>query len=92
MIPVPLYLGKQHSNGSEFFTDLIYVQPWITSNLFCECSARRATFLIHFNLINEQCLAIRVVHDAECHMITTEAILKIRFDRQVLWITSMFLE
>ena len=30
------------------------------------------TFLINFNLINERCLAIRVVRDAECHMITTE--------------------
>ena len=30
------------------------------------------TFLIHLNLINERCLAIRVGRDAECHMITTE--------------------
>ena len=32
------------------------------------------TFLINFNLINEGCLAIRVVHDTKCHMITTEPI------------------
>ena len=30
------------------------------------------TFIINFNLINEQCLAIWVVHDAECHTIMTE--------------------
>ena len=29
------------------------------------------TFLISFNLINEQCLAIGVVRDDECHVITT---------------------
>ena len=30
------------------------------------------TFLINFNLINERCLAIRVVRDTERHMVTTE--------------------
>ena len=30
------------------------------------------TFLINFNLINEWCLGIRVVHDAEYHVITSE--------------------
>ena len=51
------------------------------------------TFLIRFNLINEQCLAIGVVHDVEHHMITTEPIvLEIRFDTQLRCITSMFSE
>ena len=45
------------------------------------------TFLINFNLTDERCLAIRVVRDTKCHMITTEPMaLKIRFDIQVLWI------
>ena len=50
------------------------------------------TFIRHFNLINEQCLAI-LVHDTEYHMITTEPmVLEIRFNVQMLWITSMFPE
>ena len=61
------------------------------------CSAHvpqdEPTFLINFNLINERCLAIRVVCDAKCHITTTEPmVLEICFDRQVLWITSMFQE
>ena len=51
------------------------------------------TFLINFNLLNEQRLAIRVVRDVERHMITTEPkVPEIRFDIKVLWIISMFLE
>ena len=51
------------------------------------------TFLINFNLINECYLAIPVVRGTERHVITTEPmVFEIRFDRQVLWITSMFLE
>lgn len=39
------------------------------------------TSLIDFNLINEPCLAIQVVRDAECHVITTEpVVLDVRFD------------
>ena len=34
----------------------------------------KQTFLINFNLINERCLAIRVVCDAKCHMIIIEII------------------
>ena len=53
----------------------------------------KQTFLLNFNLINERCLAIRVVHDAEHHMITTEPmVLEICFDIQVLWITRVFQE
>ena len=69
------------------------VKPWVLSNLFCEYSARQQTFLINFNLINERCLAIWVVCYAKCQVIITEPmVLKIRFDIQVLWITSMFPE
>ena len=52
------------------------------------------TFLKNFNLINERCLAIQVICDAQHHMMTaTEPmVLEIRFDMQVLWIASMFLE
>ena len=32
----------------------------------------KQTFAIDFNVINERNLAIRVVPDAECHMITTD--------------------
>ena len=47
---------------------------------------------MNFNLINEPCLTVRVVCDAECHVITTEPlVLELRFDIQVLWITSLFL-
>ena len=51
------------------------------------------TSLIHFNLINERCLAVRgAAREAKYHMITTEPmVLKIRFDVQVLWMASMFL-
>ena len=53
----------------------------------------KQTFLINFNLINNRCLATRVVCDTERHMITTEPmVLEIHFDIQALWITSMFLE
>ena len=56
-------------------------------------SQDKQTFLINFNLINEWCLAIWVVRDAERHMLTTESmVLEICFDIQVLWITSIFLE
>ena len=69
----------------------------LDSNLRVTCSTcvskDEPTFLINFNLISEQCLAIQVVHDTECHMITTEPmVLEIRFDIGVLWITSMFPE
>ena len=51
------------------------------------------TFLINFNLINEQCLTMRVVCDTKRYMITTEPMaLEISFDIQVLWIISMFPE
>ena len=41
--------------------------------------------------MNKRCLAIRLVRDAEHHMITTEPmVLEIRSDLQVLWMTSMF--
>ena len=51
------------------------------------------TSLIDVNSINERCPATRVVRDAERHVITTEPmVLEIRFDTQVLWMTSMFLE
>ena len=29
---------------------------------------------MNFNLINERCLAMQVVHDTECHIITTESV------------------
>ena len=51
------------------------------------------TFLINYNLISERCLAVRVVPDAEHHTVTTEpAVLGIRLDIQVLWITRRFPE
>lgn len=50
-------------------------------------------FLTTFHLIKGRCLAIRVVHDAECHVITTEPmVLEVHSERQPLWIASMFLE
>ena len=53
----------------------------------------KQTFPTHFNSINELCLAIGVVHSAECHMIMTELMgLKIHFDIRVLWIAGMFSE
>ena len=61
------------------------------------CSAHvpqdERTFLINFNLINERRLAVRVISDAECHMITPEpTALEILFDIRALWMTSMFPE
>ena len=51
------------------------------------------TCLINFNLINQQCLAMRVVPDPEGHMITTDSmVLEIRSDIGVLWMPSMFPE
>ena len=48
---------------------------------------------MNFNLINERCLAIGAVCEAERHMITAEPmVLEICFDIGVLWITSMFPE
>ena len=59
------------------------------------CSASvpqdKQKYLTKFSLIQEWCLAMQVVHDAECHMIKTEPmVLEICFDIQVLWIISMF--
>ena len=68
------------------------MKPWIVT---CPMSVPQdeQAFLINFTLINERCLAIRVVHDAKSHMITTEPkVLEIHFDIGVLWITSMFPE
>ena len=38
----------------------------------CFASVPQDEPTFHFNLINERCLAIQVVRDAECHMTTTE--------------------
>ena len=63
------------------------------SSFFRGCSTNEQIFLINFTLINEWCLAIKVVCDAKRHMITTEPmVLEICFDIQVLWMTSMFPE
>ena len=48
------------------------VKPWIASNCPASILQDEQTFLINFNLINELCLAIRVVCDTEDHMITGE--------------------
>lgn len=51
------------------------------------------TFIIHFTLMNQRCLAIRVVCDVECHLITIEPmVLESCFDIRVLGITSVFPE
>ena len=50
--------------------------------------------------MNERCLAIRVVRDAECHMVTIgpqritaePMVLEIRFEIRVLWMTGTFPE
>ena len=43
--------------------------------------------------MNERCLVIQVVRDAERHMITTELkVFEIRFDIRALWMTSVFPE
>ena len=68
-------------------------KPWIRVTCSASAPQDEQTFLINFNLINERCLAIRVVRDAEYHVITTEpTVLEIHSDRQVLWITSMLPE
>ena len=57
----------------------IYMYFYLQQNLglWVTCSASvpqdEQTFLINFHLINERCLTIRVVRDAEHHMITTES-------------------
>ena len=67
-------------------------KPWIVS-YSASVPENKQTFLINFNLINEQCLAIQVVCDVKRHMVTTEPmVLEIGFDIQVLWITNMFPE
>ena len=53
------------------------------------------TFLINFNLINERCLAIGVLHthDAECHMITTEPMVLLFLSlslSDILWVIISF--
>ena len=51
------------------------------------------TLLIHFKLINECCLAIRVVGDVQRHTTATESVvLEVCFGVRVLWITSLFPE
>ena len=51
------------------------------------------TLPLNFNLVNKRCLAVRTVRVTERHVLTTEPmVLEIRFDTQVLWVTSMLLE
>ena len=46
----------------------------------------KQAFLINVNLVNERCLATRVVRDAECHVITTEPMVleEVHFERHAL--------
>ena len=53
---------------------ILQIQYNLGLQVTCSASVpqEEGTFLVNFNLINEQCLAIQVVRDAKHHIITTE--------------------
>ena len=63
-------------------THYLNVQQNLGLRVTCPMSVLQdeQTFLINFNLINERYLAIRVVRDAKCHMITIS-----RWSPRSLW-------
>ena len=66
------------------------VKPWVVTRSVSVPQDEK-TFLIRFNLINEPCLAIRVVCDAERHMITTEPMVLLPLSLSLSLSLSLFL-